>query len=84
MGSGGGRGATGLLRAGGLCHFFVRSRAACVVPPLFWCVLRVPVVCLRHSQGGEPGGALARLVGWPVPMSGAGAVTPGVRGGGGL
>ena len=32
MGRGGRRGATGLLRAGGLFHFFVRFRVACVVP----------------------------------------------------
>ena len=62
MGRGGGWGATRLLKAGGLCHFFVRTRVACVVLPLLWCVLRIPVVCLRHSQGGEPCGALVWLV----------------------
>ena len=82
MGRGGGQGATGLLRAGGLCHFFIRSRAACAVPSLLWCVLCVLVVWLRHSKGEEPRGALAWLVWWPVPVSGAGAVKPGVLGGG--
>ena len=79
-GRGGGWGANGLLRAGGLCHFFVRSRVACVAPLLLWCVLGLSVVRPRHSQGGEPRGALARLVGWRVPVSGAGAVTPRLRG----
>ena len=81
MGRAGGQGATRLLSAEGLYPFFVRSRVACVVPLLLWCVLRVPVVWLRHSQGGAPRGALARLVGWLVPVSGAGAVEPSVRGG---
>ena len=81
MGRDGGRGATGLSSVGGLCHFFVRSRVACVVSPLLWCVLGVLVVWLRHSQGWEPRCASARLVGWLVPLSGAGAVTAGVQGG---
>ena len=81
-GRGGGRGAIGLRRAGGLCHFFVRSRVACVVPLLLWCVLRVPVVWLRCSQGGRPRGTWPR-VRWPLPESGAGAATPCLWGGGG-
>ena len=81
-GRGGGRGVTGLLRAGGLCHIFVRSWVACVVPPLLWCVHCVPVAWPRHRQGGKPRGTLARLAGRPFPVSGAGTVTPGVRGGG--
>ena len=72
----------GLLMAGGLRHFFVRSRVACVVPRLLWCVLRVSVVWPRHTEGGKPCGALARLVGPPVPRHGAGARNPGLQGGG--
>ena len=62
MGRGGGRGATAFFRAGGLFHFFVRSRVAWVVHVLLWCVLSVPVIWLRQSQGGEPRGALTWLV----------------------
>ena len=80
-GRGGGWGATGLLRARGLCHFFVRSRVACVVPPLLWCVLHAPVAWLRRSQSGGPRGARVRLVGWPLSVSGAGAMPPCLPGG---
>ena len=81
-GRGGGRGGIGVLRAGGPPHFFVRPRVACVVPLLLWCVLRVPVDGPRRSQDVDPRGAWARLVGWLVPVSEAGAVTPCLRGGG--
>ena len=50
------------------------------MPPLLWCDLRVTVIWLRRSQAGEPRGAWARVVGWPVPVSGAGAVTPCLQG----
>ena len=78
---GGGRGATGPLRARSSCHFFVRSRVVWVVFPLLWCVLRALAVWLHRSRGGEPRGAWAQLLGWPVPMSQAGAFTPCLRGG---
>ena len=82
-GRGGRPGAPGLLRAGSLCHFFVRSRFACVVPPLLWCALRAPVVWLRCSQTGEYRGAWAWLIGWLVAVSGAVDVAFCFRGGGG-
>ena len=62
-GRGGRRGATGLLRARGLCHFFVRSRVACVVPPLLWCVLRVPVIWLPGRGSPWRMGLVGRVAG---------------------
>ena len=43
-GRGGGQWVRGLLRAGGLCDFYVRPWAARVVPPLLRCALRVLAV----------------------------------------
>ena len=84
-GRGGGQLVTGLLRAGGLCHFCVRSWAARVVLPLLRCVLRALVVWPCCSWGGEPRGVRAQLVGWPVPVSGTRVIAPrsreGVSGG---
>ena len=81
-GCGGGQWVTGLLRAGGLCHFCVRSWAARVVLLLLRCVLRALAVWPCCSCGGEPRGARAQLVGWPVPVSGTVVIAPCSRGGG--
>ena len=58
-----------------------QARGSRVLGPWPTSCLRVPVAWLRSGRGGEPRGALARLVGWPVPVSGAGAATSGVQGG---
>ena len=69
-GCGGGQWVIGLLRAGGLCHFCVRSWAARVVPLLLRSALCAVAVWLCCIWGGEPRGARARLSGGRCPCPG--------------